>query len=533
MTETLSSAWSEVLDIEKSEINGDDSFFEIGGDSVKSMHLVGAAREKNLEIDAETIFTHPTLSGMAEHCKEVDETSHSVADPEPALNQDLLQHCARACRIDPTCIEDIVSSWYTQTDFFQSHLSAQESGAMLKQLVFNIEGTGDALSIAMAAFQAVRDKNQILRTRLAQHEGRIVQVILRDQIHWKKASDLAEYLGQDISIRTNFGDPLTRYAVVHDDSKKKTFIVWTAQHSLEDAWTRHLMLNELEDYLLSPDAYSKKAKPPSLKTYANHMASRSKDGEAFWQRYLADPPTNPRQSLWNVPENYAPGRTKWIVQQQKRISYNSHAHGGISLATVAHGAFGLAFAAMTGNLDDAVFATVRTGRRMPLEGIESIMGPLLCIIPLRIRPTFHDTIVDLLQQIHQDEISMMPYEQLARETLPPLASSLPILNWRLNGIDIFQRKIVFGTEGGSDGCVKLDAELSPPYLATFPFCVRAGASDDMISVVAGCDDGLVEESLLRRFVDRFLGILELMVQRSLKGTVKEMLVGKEVKKTEV
>ncbi|KAL8925626.1 MAG: hypothetical protein Q9172_002130 [Xanthocarpia lactea] len=77
----------------------------------------------------------------------------------------------------------------------------------------------------MAAFQAVQDNNQILGN----------------------ASDLAEYLHRDISIRIKFGDPLTRYAVVQ--GSVKTSVVWTAQHCMEDEWTRHLLLDGIEEYL--------------------------------------------------------------------------------------------------------------------------------------------------------------------------------------------------------------------------------------------------------------------------------------------
>lgn len=515
------------------EIDGEDSFFEIGGDSVKSIRLIGAAREVNLDLDAETIFRHPTLSAMAEHCKNLDAISHSASEPEMGLDQDLLRHCALACHVDPTCIEDIVPSTRFQTALFEFHISAEKPGVMQKQIVFTMEGTDDASSV-MAAFQAVRDKNQVLRTRLVQHEGCVVQVILRDdRVSWEKASDLAEYLKRDVCIRTNFGDPLARYAVVHDDSKKKTFLVWTVLHSVEDEWTRNLVLDGIEQYLLSPTTYSKKSQPPTLRMFANHMSSTWKEGAAFWQTYMADPPTITRPTLWKVPENYQSGPFTWIAEQQRRISFNSREHGGISLATVAHGAFGLAFAAMSGNLDDAVFAVIRSGRQMPLKGIESMMRPMVCMALLRIRPTSHDTILAMLQQIQADSIAMTAYEQLARETLPRLSNDLPEFNWHMNDMDTFRRKITFETEGGTKASVKPDKDLTPEFDYQLPFYVEARSSNGFVKVEAGYDGDLLERSLVRQFIDLFLDILESMVQRSLEGTVEDMLVGKNVKKTEI
>ena len=47
----------------------------------------------------------------------------------------------------------------------------------------------------------------------------------------------------------------------------------------------------------------------------------------------------------------------------------------------------------------------------------------------------------------------------------------------------------------------------------------------MVVIHAGYDVGLVEEFLLHEFVDHFLVILELMIQRSLQGTVQDILAG--------
>ncbi|KAL8672742.1 MAG: hypothetical protein Q9224_007559, partial [Gallowayella concinna] len=338
-------------------------------------------------------------------------TSSSLA---PALDRDLLQHCARACQVDPDIIEDIVPSPPAQTRLLSGHISAEKPGTLLRQHIFEIEGTHDA-STVMAAFQAVRNNNQILRTRLVQHGDDIVQVILRDQLHWETAPNLAEYLAHDVALTVNWGDPLTRYAVVHE--KEKTFIVSTVQHAADDEWSRHLLLNGIEQYLLSPAGYNSKPKPAPYSIFAAYTLSKMKDGAAFWRNYMSDSPS--LKALWKLPDDYAPASKKVLPVAQRKLSYNSPEHGGLSLATVAHGAFGLAFAALTGSLDDSVFQSMRAARQVPVRGIESIMGPVHATVPFRLRTTSHTTIRDMLQQIQRDSVSMIPYEQVARATLPP------------------------------------------------------------------------------------------------------------------
>ncbi|WP_051716578.1 non-ribosomal peptide synthetase [Streptomyces sp. NRRL F-5727] len=59
----LATLWAEVLGVPS--VAPDDDFFEIGGDSLRLIRLVGKARREGLKIDAEDVYTHPVLSDLA------------------------------------------------------------------------------------------------------------------------------------------------------------------------------------------------------------------------------------------------------------------------------------------------------------------------------------------------------------------------------------------------------------------------------------------------------------------------------------
>jgi SAM-dependent methyltransferase/aryl carrier-like protein len=63
--EKMCSIWGEVLGIEPASIRLDDSFFQIGGDSMTVMHLVGRAREAGLELTVPRVFRSPKLQDLA------------------------------------------------------------------------------------------------------------------------------------------------------------------------------------------------------------------------------------------------------------------------------------------------------------------------------------------------------------------------------------------------------------------------------------------------------------------------------------
>jgi amino acid adenylation domain-containing protein len=59
----LAEIWSEVLGLER--IGVDDSFFALGGDSIRSVRVIALAKERGLELTVELLFRRPTVAALA------------------------------------------------------------------------------------------------------------------------------------------------------------------------------------------------------------------------------------------------------------------------------------------------------------------------------------------------------------------------------------------------------------------------------------------------------------------------------------
>ncbi len=66
----LSRIWSNVLGVER--IGANDSFFDLGGDSILNIQIVARARKYGIEISPQQIFDYPTIRGLAEVATSVD-----------------------------------------------------------------------------------------------------------------------------------------------------------------------------------------------------------------------------------------------------------------------------------------------------------------------------------------------------------------------------------------------------------------------------------------------------------------------------
>jgi amino acid adenylation domain-containing protein len=61
----LAEAWSEALGVEK--VGRDDNFFALGGDSIRCLRTISAARARNVRVDVQELFRFPTVAELTAH----------------------------------------------------------------------------------------------------------------------------------------------------------------------------------------------------------------------------------------------------------------------------------------------------------------------------------------------------------------------------------------------------------------------------------------------------------------------------------
>ncbi|MCP4662419.1 MAG: non-ribosomal peptide synthetase, partial [bacterium] len=151
--EALAEIWAEVLGREQVGVN--DSFFELGGDSILSLRVVSKAREAGLRLMLRDLFRHPTIAGLAAVDLEMP-----TAQVEPAgLDQVGLD----ALLAGAPQVEDLYPLSPLQHGMLFHALYEPESVEYFQQLSFNMAGKLDAVHFRRAWQWAV-DRHAILRT---------------------------------------------------------------------------------------------------------------------------------------------------------------------------------------------------------------------------------------------------------------------------------------------------------------------------------------------------------------------------------
>ncbi|HVH11938.1 MAG TPA: condensation domain-containing protein, partial [Longimicrobium sp.] len=142
--ETLARIWSEVLWLDRVGVN--ESFFELGGDSILCIQVVSRARREGLEITPPQIFEYPTIAELAAVAGAAEEVARP-ARREPAEG---------AVRLTP------VQAWFLEQD--------QPDAAHYNQSVLlDVDPSVDDAAVE-AALAAVVEEHDALRLRFRRVE---------------------------------------------------------------------------------------------------------------------------------------------------------------------------------------------------------------------------------------------------------------------------------------------------------------------------------------------------------------------------
>lgn len=531
----LRSAWAEVLDLDLDEIEDDSSFIALGGDSVQAMRLAEIAPLRGLDLDPEAIFQEGVFSNLLARTKmratpaeQQDENTHSPLTTDP----ELIQTCADACGLAPSVIEDVYPPSAMGAYFFTGH---QEYGAFLLQIVFQLQNDLPAPSVC-AAFEAIHDRSPTFRSRFVVVNDELQTVVDTLPLEWHNASNLEEYKAEDRGKRVRPGQPAVRYGLICEPAGE-SYVVWTALHTAMDAWTRKLLCDDLESYLADPDAFLHKPKRPPMRKYSDFLKHTDPaPARAFWSTYLADlPPRTAVEGSNTLPVGSQPLCNQKIIRKFPLDEISSKTTSTIRLSTIAHAAFAILLANLT-STTDVHFLGVRASRTM-FPGAEQIMGSLLSIVPIRVRFSPSEPILDLLTRVQDESNAMMRYEPwgarpyfVARAKLEgkeagePASERAFYFNWYPKGTDPFERRMC--TTDGSGPEERGTLRVVEEQYSTHTVAGGFGAYDNggFFRVQSEFDDRIYSGDLMGKLIGRFARLLEKMRQADGGESVESLLL---------
>ncbi|ORY70445.1 surfactin synthetase subunit 3 [Pseudomassariella vexata] len=412
----LASLWAIVLGPD-SDVSANDNFFAVGGDSLRAMKLVAAARAQGLALSVADIFSNPTLADMALAIKPAAAQADLTVAPFSLLGSSWTPEAAMAetasfCELGPEMIEDVYPCTPLQEGLMA--LSAKVTEAYVAQRVVEMPDVAAARKLAKA-FEVASQDCPILRTRIVQVAGQgLMQVIVKDTFSCPLfyGQSLADYLATDRNDAVDLGKPLVRYAIVANEKNTgKTHFVLTMHHALYDGWSMPLVVERVNRAF-------------------NDLTTERPAGVKNFIKYLEDMDRKVSEGYWRERLNGAGGEQfpalPYTGYQQKADSLLEHyvevdSRAGVTtLATAIRGAWALLVGLYTAS-NDVVFGETLTGRNAPIFGVEEIEGPMIATVPVRVGINPDSTVGEYLQEIHQQSVLGIPHEHFGLQHIRRLS----------------------------------------------------------------------------------------------------------------
>ncbi|KAF5578120.1 non-ribosomal peptide synthetase [Fusarium pseudoanthophilum] len=432
----LSALWRDSLEYDGCAISPTDNFFESGGDSIIAMSMVGNARDLDLPLTVADIFKNPEFGSLLDclndrsykdsdrsssHGHVEDSTSKKqkyVTSDQPYnplsmldagdAEQFVRSHICPVVGVSRASIIDVLPT----TDFQDQaiHGSLLKSRWQLNYFHLDSSGLLD-MALLQEAITNVVAAYDILRTVFVSHQGCYLQVILRHVQPTVIVEDVEsiDQFTSELQMAHQHEvphphKPSLRFIVARKKSSERHRIFIGISHAQYDGVCFPTILQTLKASFDGEPIHL----TPSYASYIQTVLGANRQRcWSYWTALLkGSAPTNiiPRQRTYL--------RTSPTRVLRKTVSTPSLASVDITTSTVIKAAWSIVLSKVTGKTD-IIFGNVISGRNASnIPGIQSIVGPCLNIVPVRVRHQSSWTVLDLLRYVQDQQVDNMPYETL-------------------------------------------------------------------------------------------------------------------------
>jgi amino acid adenylation domain-containing protein len=495
-TEALIALWEAFFG--KTDLEASDDFFEIGGDSLKALTMIGRIHKAfHVEVSVKDFFEKPVLSVLAEHIDSLrsDEASQTYLSIPKAKEQDYYPLSSAQKRL-----------------FFLYEFD-KDSLAYNSTHLFKLEGKieKDRLS---RAFEQLIARHESLRTRFDIIDQKEVQQVLPDvpfelehfQVTEKESKEIISHFIRPFDLRNA---PLIRAGLVTLSDKEAILIV-DLHHIITDGVSFGVLAR---DFMALYNQQELAALKLQYKDFAAWQQNDSHQKEIrkqrqFWLDQFAEetsllqlPTDFPRPLTSSHKGSVVAGKLdhdltsklKAIADKQKSTLY-----------MVMLAAYNILLSKLSGQ-EDIVVGSDLAGR--PHADLEKIIGMFIHTVPLRNYPKSDLTFTEFLNQLRTNTLACFDNQSYQYEELVDELN----LERNTNRNPLFDVMFAWQNfEGGELKLPGLSLQHFPHELgiAKFDMSLTAEEFEDEIIFKVEYATDLFRDETMERFVGYFQQVVQ-------------------------
>jgi alpha-ketoglutarate-dependent taurine dioxygenase len=208
--------------------------------------------------------------------------------------------------------------------------------------------------------------------------------------------------------------PLMRLTLARIDEGASR-LIWSYHHIVLDGWSLPLLFKELFAFY---EAFSqdREIDLPHSRPFRDYIAWFGRQdmskAEAFWKESLAgfNVPTTLRGPMPSSKGERDGGEERTRLSHDSTAALQATARKlQLTLNTLVHGALALVLSHQSGEKDVAFGVTV-SGRPVSIEGVESMVGIFINLLPMRVRILPEESLASWLHELQKRQFAMRQFE---------------------------------------------------------------------------------------------------------------------------
>ncbi|HEY0636053.1 MAG TPA: amino acid adenylation domain-containing protein, partial [Pseudonocardiaceae bacterium] len=401
----IAAAWRQVLGLDRVGVH--DSFFDLGGDSLSAVALVGALREQGLELTVQEVFAGPTVAELAELLGGREATTAAPAAREFAAPFSLLAEVDRAALpdglVDAYPLSQIQAGMvYEMFNGSDVHYYHNATNYPMRE-----EGTEFDFEALRRAVEIVTARHDVLRTSIEvtgySEPLQLVHAHATMPLGWQDLRGLsrtaqeqavAEHMAAERANLFDLRTPSLLRVFAFDHGEGLWSLTITECHPILEGWSYHVLFMELvRTYQqLRDTGAAAEVEQPAVR-YADFIAAEKKalasaPTRDYWRRTVEEFPPYRLPSAWGDQRAAADGTdvpfTVWVPFDDLTDRLQALAReADVPFKSVVHAAHLTVLSMLT---DERAFATGLVCDARPEEaGADRVLGMYLNTVPFGFR----------------------------------------------------------------------------------------------------------------------------------------------------
>jgi amino acid adenylation domain-containing protein/natural product biosynthesis luciferase-like monooxygenase protein/non-ribosomal peptide synthase protein (TIGR01720 family) len=420
--ELLASIWAEVLGLQAVGVH--ENFFELGGDSIQSIQIVGRIARAGFKLTVRQFFECQTIANVARLLAGADGSGIERGPVTDKIAVTLDQGRPDS----PQTIDSYPLSPMQKGILF--HTLYEPAGSnYIVSICFGLTGLLD-LPAFEQAWQTVIARHPVLRTAFTGSDlTNTVQTVLsearlpfasydwRDLDCVRQEEEFLRLQGAEAARGFDLTEPPLMRLAVARIAERGYKAIWTSHQVLFDGWSTPILVAEvLKSYAeISRGRTPQYSTPAPYRAYIDWLGSQDTGAaQSYWRRQLLGYEPTPPLELASGSvrgnlsgDSHAAWRHEFstTLAQLEAVSRAQR----VTINTLVQAAWVLVCARYS-RADDVVFGVTVAGRPLEIPGVEAMVGLFINTLPFRVPVPPEIPVTDWLREIQQRQLDLLEYQ---------------------------------------------------------------------------------------------------------------------------